>query len=138
MSLQNKLQCTNEQCQKTFESQKRKCDICGSVVAKITKQDPIVIKQSNTEEKYINLGETRSVNKKKMLMGEPIMLNPNSYDNINILKELKEDILVNGRVWTLIGCDGPPYCIASRIISNDKDLYDWVSMFPGVGHQNMN
>jgi len=28
------------------------------------------------------------------------------------------------RHWCYIGCDGPPYCLASRIIEQDPDTYD--------------
>ena len=42
------------------------------------------------------------------------------------------------REWTVVGCDGPPYCLASRVIDNDKNKYDWVTMQPGLGHLNMN
>jgi hypothetical protein len=42
------------------------------------------------------------------------------------------------RHWCYIGCDGPPYCLASRIIEQDPDTYDWVTLLPGLGHLNMN
>ena len=42
------------------------------------------------------------------------------------------------RQWCYVGCDGPPYCLASRIIEQDLDNYDWITLLPGLGHLNMN
>ena len=30
------------------------------------------------------------------------------------------------------------YCLASRIVEQNKKLYDWVTLVPGLGHLNMN
>lgn len=73
-------------------------------------------------------------------MGEPILLNPNSYDNI---KEILESLKVNlgigkGKQWCYVGCDGPPYCLASRLIAKNPEYYHWVTLVPGLGHLNMN
>ena len=63
-------------------------------------------------------------------MTEPIFLNPNSCDNIKlILDQLKVTLDIDGkREWSYVGCDGPPYVIASRLIENDVGKYDWVAM----------
>ena len=73
-------------------------------------------------------------------MAEPIFLNPNSYDNIKlILDQLKVTLDIGGkREWSYVGCDGPPYVIASRLIESDVGKYDWVAMSSGLGHLYMN
>ena len=56
-----------------------------------------------------------------------------------ILHDLKENVEIGkAREWSYVGCDGPPYCLASRLIEEDKTVYDWVVMLPGLGHLNMN
>ena len=86
------------------------------------------------------MGEKKNTNLCPVSVGEPILLNPNSYENlVQILDSLKENLAIGReREWTVVGCDGPPYCLASRVISNDKNKYDWVTMQPGLGHLNMN
>lgn len=75
-----------------------------------------------------------------MKVGEPILFNPNSYENLElILKQLKENLAIGrGREWTFVGCDGPPYCLANRLIDRNPKAYDWLAMQPGLGHLNMN
>ena len=36
------------------------------------------------------------------------------------------------------GSDGPPYRMASQIIEENKEEYDWVSLLLGMGHLHMN
>ena len=36
-----------------------------------------------------------------------------------------------------IGCNGPPYCLASRIVESSPDEFDF-SLVPGLGHLHMN
>lgn len=36
-----------------------------------------------------------------------------------------------------MGCDGPPYVMASRLIEADKNEFDWITLLPGLGHLNM-
>ena len=40
------------------------------------------------------------------------------------------------RQWLYVGCDGPPYVIASRLV--DEGNYEWVAMSNGLGHLYMN
>ena len=68
-------------------------------------------------------------------MAEPISLNPNSYDNIKlVLNELLG--IGEKREWSYVGCDGPLYVIASRLV--DEGNYEWVAMSNGLGHLFMN
>ena len=100
------------------------------------------MKQQTTScrEKYIHLGEKKNINNRPQQVGEPILVNPNSYVNVKeILETSKENLGIGKtREWTYIGCDGPPYCLASRLIEQNPKLYDWAVVLPGLGHLNMN
>ena len=78
------------------------------------------------EEKYLNLGETKKMNNRPQQIGEPTLVNPNSYENIKIILEDMSHHLSIGdkRQWTYIGCDGPPYCLTSRLIEANPSLND--------------
>lgn len=93
---------------------------------------------TSKDEKYIDLGESKEINIKPTCVGE-VPVNPNSYENVKvILDSLKQNLQIGSeREWTILGCDGPPYCLASRLIESDSD-YDWLTMTPGLGHLNMN
>ena len=69
-----------------------------------------------------------------------IFLNPNSYDNIKlILDQLKVMLDIGGkREWPYVGCDGPLYIKASRLIESDVGKYDKVAMSSSLGHLYMN
>ena len=69
-----------------------------------------------------------------------MLLNPNSYENlVRIISSLKVNLEIGRSCqWTVVGCDGPPYCLASRIIEHDPTNYDWISLISGIGHLNMN
>ena len=73
-------------------------------------------------------------------MVEPVLLNPNSYSNIEkILEQMKVFAKVGvEREWVFLGCDGPPCCLAERIIHKEKEKFNFVSMVPGLGHYHMN
>ena len=73
-------------------------------------------------------------------MVEPIFLNPNSFENIKlILNKLKVTLEIGStREWSYVGCDGPPYVIASKLIESGKGDFDWVAMSSGLGHLYMN
>lgn len=69
-----------QSCQLIYTSAKRKCK-CGGVVHKISERthSPPTTKPT---EKYISLGETKGMNNCIVKTGEPILLNPNSYENV--------------------------------------------------------
>ena len=48
----------------------------------------------------------------KICMVDSILLNPNSYKNVEeILMEFKKTARIGeDRRWVFLGCDGPPYC----------------------------
>ena len=127
---------------KKFTNCKRKCDSCGSKVIKITETNinEKKIQTSTNEDKYLALANKVSSNIKERKIGEPVLFNPNSYENIvRIISSLKANLEIGrSRQWSIVGCDGPPYCLASRIIEPDPTNYDWISLISGLGHLNMN
>ena len=89
---------------------------------------------------YIYSGNKIGKNLKPQVAGEPILLNPNCYQNIDSILQSFKYILQIGeeREWALLGCDSPPYCLSSRIIERNSFKHDWVSIISGLGHLNMN
>ena len=119
---------------------KRKCDKCGSQVAKRASENTIFHAPNQAATAKTNtFGANVNKNSVKVSVGEPIMVNPNSYANCKvILNEMKPRLISNDRKWAILGCDGPPYCLASRIIQDNPDSYDWVTLMTGLGHLHMN
>ena len=128
-----------QNCGEQYSVLKRKCDRCGSKVERILQEVESRINTTSTGDKYINIGETKKSNNCSIQCGEPILLNPNSYENLElIMGELYSNLGIGvSREWSYVGCDGPPYCLASRLIEREKDLYDWIVMLPGLGHLNI-
>ena len=73
-------------------------------------------------------------------MGEPALVNPNSFKNIEtILDQLHENAFKNSeRELLFLGADRLPYCLMRRLLEKKPFDYDWVSLASGVGHLNMN
>ena len=131
--------CINKQCSKSFDSLKRKCDSCGSIIQKV----PTVNVRVTTHQRLLNrsfdFDVTEHRNSSTINMGEPILVNPNNYDSVRkVLHHMKDLLITGGRHWTFLGSDGPPFCLASRIIENNLDKYSWVSMLSGLEHLHMN
>ena len=129
-----------ESCFKPYDGLKRKCDDCsGKVVKKVINHTRITSIQNWAVEKHFDIGQVVKRNDSSLKTGEPILVNPNSYNTIKkIISSLKVDLGIGThRDWVFIGCDGPPYTLASRIIDSDHEL-DWISLFPGLGHLHMN
>lgn len=75
----------------------------------------------------------------EIIVGNPISRNPCSYDAVkDVLKQIKNDVgISNYRSWSITGCDGLPYVIASRVVKETADLQDILPQ-PGLGHWEMN
>lgn len=75
----------------------------------------------------------------QIVVGNPISKNPCSYDAVkDVLLQIKNDVgISNHRSWSIVGCDGLPYVIASRVIKETADLQD-ILLQPGLGHWEMN
>ena len=133
--------CSNEACEKMFNSLKRKCDSCGSLVVKRTPA-----KVSQHQSPYHNFGEVdigqcqNSETRPQIKMSDPVLLNPNSYKNLEtILTEMKQFANIGkDREWVFLGCDGPPYCLSERIIESNPEKFEFASLVPGLGHLHMN
>ena len=72
-------------------------------------------------------------------MVEPILLNPNSYRNIeSILKKIRHFVNIDPDwKWVFAGCDRPPYCLSLRIVEAKSNDFDFATIFPGLGHIRM-
>lgn len=75
-------------CKEHYASLKRKCSKCGSSVIKIIKDRKTSNFTTTKGEKYFNLGEDKNINLPKCQVGEPILLNPNSYENIEVFFDI--------------------------------------------------
>ena len=134
--------CTNNCCNKEFTTCKRKCDLCGSKIVTVNVNcltDNLENQTSSVGSKYLFIDNKIGNNNKTVMIGEPMLSNPNSYENIDkILSKLKANLKIGDESeWTLLGCDGPPFCIASHLIEKNPDIYDWVNVVSGLGHLNM-
>lgn len=119
---------------------KQKCS-CGGKVVAIQTSSANPHSFHNKFPKYLHIGEILNFNPSDTSLNEPIMLNPNSFENIKAILDILKVALIdssNGRKWTFIGADGPPYTIMRRIIETDPDKYDWIVLVSGRGHLNMN
>ena len=132
--------CSNEACQKIYETLKFKCDDCKS---KVVKNSFNQVQKTDFPEPLnfeFDFENQNNQNNKYISMTEPIFVNPNSYDNITVIMDkLKEAVSIgNERQWSFIGSDGPPYVISNRLIDSDPVKYLWVAMSNGLGHLYMN
>ena len=81
--------CTNEECRKKFDNLKRKCDSGGSVVGKTDKTRRHITIPVRLDD--VEIGVENDEVLPKICMVDSILLNPNSYKNIeDILMELKK------------------------------------------------
>ena len=83
----------NENCQKNFENKiKRKCDFCkGKVEITATEKHRLNKPESWNMTNTTNYGQKRIKNNPLMKIGEPVLINSNSFVNIEqILNEYKE------------------------------------------------
>ena len=64
---------------------------------------------SSANDKYIYIGNEIGKNLKPQVTGEPSLLNPNRYQNIDsILRSFKSIFQIGEeREWAVLGCDGP-------------------------------
>ena len=114
-------------------------DGCTGKVRKMEESDKSHL-HFNFLPKFVFVGEKENTNRCKITMSEPVLVNPNSYKNLEIVLEKVKNMAIDNCdiEWMFIGADGPPYCIMSRLISRDPEKYDWVSIVEGLGHLNMN
>ena len=114
--------CSNPACGKCFTTLKRKCDLCFSKV--LTSEKEIVRLSSNKQVTCREYTFDSDVipNQVSLKMGEPSMVNPNSYTTVEtVLADLKIQHINEERKWAILGWDGPPYNLASRIIESNKE-----------------
>ena len=129
-----------ELCRTLYTSLKRKCTDCGAkVVFKTYEEVRLISAEVPVTAKTNQLGGEVIKNNAVLNVGEPIMVNPNSYVNVKIvLDHLIAHEINSERKWVILGCDGPPYCMASRIIASNSEEYNCVTLSTGLGHLHMN
>ena len=117
--------CSNSDCLTKYLARKLKCDECGSQVVQGDRSHHLSSTPVKKLPKYFNVGEKNTINKTTLTMGEPVMVNPNSYQNMEtILTTLKSNVIDNNqRKWVFVGADGPPYTLMRRIIHSNPDRY---------------
>ena len=140
----NKRICSNHDCRTTYAGLKYKCNKCGEHVVKQVEDLGGNNRRHNVNnQKTYNLPqisiELRG-NKNDTCMVEPVFCNPNLYGNVDsVLDHLKSVLGISiTREWSFIGCDGPPFCLASRLRQGNPEKYDWEGFIAGIGHLNMN
>ena len=131
--------CSN--CNKNYFNQK--CDdyVC-SIVSKanlVEDNEPSSFSCKGIP-KYFGVGEVNIPNHVNISMGEPALVTPNSFKNLETtLEQLHENATKKSeREWLFVGADGPPYCLMTRLPEKKPFDYDWVSLVSGDGHLNMN
>lgn len=84
-------------------------------------------------QRYVDSGNEIENNNKKLFIGETILLNSNSFKNIEkILLKIKSNLTIGTqRKWMLLGCDSSPSYIANQIIEQNPGKQDWVSVVSG-------
>ena len=98
------------------------------------------IPRGNTnEDPYSFIEHNHPDNPPDVKLGEPVLTNPCSYDSVNeVLNSLLNSTVNNtDRKWTILGCDGLPYILASRLIEKDETLQH-ILLQPGLGHYEIN
>ena len=133
--------CTNEKCKKKFKTVSKKCDLCKAKVEKVDKEFSRFSTPENWDiKKSFNVGQIPLINPQKHVMGEQVMVNPNSFQRVKqILDEYKtKHGIGKEQEWIILGCDGPPFRMANVIVQKETEKYDWVYLVPGLGHLHMN
>ncbi|XP_046346471.2 uncharacterized protein LOC124127059 [Haliotis rufescens] len=78
-----------------------------------------IVRSNRTPNKY-DIVEAGELFHPDLVVGEPVIINPCSYMSMEVvLRRILEDVGVGiSRSWCVIGCDGLPYNLASRVIDN--------------------
>ena len=133
--------CSNKSCKKLFTKFRKKCDACGGKVIKEEHIEPrLAVPKDWAPEKIFNIGQEVNKNAKLIQIGEPVMVNPNSFINAEYIFDQYKKLhgISEAREWVALGCDGPPYRMVSKLIEANPEKYDWFCLVPGLGHLHMN
>ena len=128
------------ECGTMYGARKRKCDMCGGCVTNIKSSDEPYSNFQNPLPKYLDVGQSGVRNPAKISTAEPIMKNPNSYENCEyILDDVEEELITEtDREWVFVCGDGQPASLMRRIKVNNPEKYKWLAILPGKGHLHMN
>ena len=77
--------------EKKFKTVSKKCDLCKAKVEKVDKEFSRFSTPENWDiKKSFNVGQIPLINPQKHVMGEPVMVNPNSFQRVQqMLDEYK-------------------------------------------------
>ena len=109
-------------------------------IDKLVNDITIDIPRGNTnEDPYLFIEHNHPESPPEIKLGEPVLTNPCSYASVKeVLDSLLHTIVNNtDRKWTILGCDGLPYILASRLIDKDESLQH-ILLEPGLGHYEIN
>ncbi len=70
-------------------------------------------------------------------MGEPLMVNPNSYERVHHVLNSIMTARHPQQQWSMVGCDGVPYMLAHKLRDQNPELHD-ILMWPGQGNFEIN
>ena len=80
------------------------------------------------------------MNKNVNYIGEPVMVNPNSFINVEYILDQYKKLhgISETWEWVALGCDRLPYRMASKLVEANSEKYDWFCLVPRLGHLHMN
>lgn len=77
-----------------------------------------MVKNMGKLDKYEFVGDSRVSKQESAMIGEPLMVNPCSYEAVGEVFANVLDVCCVKRKWTIAGCDGSPYILGSRLIDS--------------------
>ena len=85
-----------EDCGALYPARKMKCDICKGKVSSVTEKTiPIYDSFAHRIPKFFDIGQNGRIYPCKIESFEPILLNPNSYENITSIVDEKSKVAIN-------------------------------------------
>ncbi|CAC5380387.1 unnamed protein product [Mytilus coruscus] len=67
-------------------------------------------------DKYRFINDTSSKQPSSVVLGDPLMKNPCSYNAVNCVLDSILETTCKTRQWSIAGCDGSPYILGSRLM----------------------
>ena len=96
-----------DSCGTIYGGLKRKCDVCKDHVSKIVYDEERIGYNDNLP-KYFDIGQKTQHNPVSITMGETILVNPNSFENVKtILDDIKEGAIREETKWVFVGSAVP-------------------------------
>ena len=99
--------CSSKSCKELFTKFRKKCDACGGKVIKGEHiESRLAVPNDWASEKKCDIGQEVNKNVKLIQVGEPVMVNPTSFVNVEyILYQCKKlHGISEARGWVALGC----------------------------------